>query len=534
MCRAIRYFTTLAFLLPALPAAASVPGVGLSPVRSQFLENPTIGDTGPQVGDGFGRALAVGDFDGDGRDDLAVGVPFDSGSIPSPIFLSGAVVVYFGDEDGTLDTAAPRRLRQLPGNGLEEHDQHGFALAAGDFDGDGFDDLAVGAPGEALGATTSAGAAFVYPGGPSGPFSDDFLLYTQATIGIPESAETDDSFGAALASGDFDQDGFDDLAIAAPGETLEGQAAAGWVVAIPGSAAGPDAAGAFGFSQIELPGNPESTDRFGRALAAGDWDGDGFDELAIGVPGEDAEAGALHLLFGGATGLTLAGAVVLDDFLLGGFTGAGDRFGDELAFGDFDGDGFDDLAVGIPFEDLPIAGGGSIQNAGQVVVAYGGANVPTLGLVQHWRESNLLGSPGPSEAFGSTLVAADFDGDGFDELAIAHPGENNFSGAVSIVGGSVAGLTSTHRRRFATGAEGVPGVPPGTFASALAAGDFDGDGYADLAVGSPSQAVGGIELAGAATVLRGALFADGFESENLQYWIAPASSLGSPGSLPPH
>jgi hypothetical protein len=226
----------------------------------------------------------------------------------------------------------------------------------------------------------------------------------------------------------------------------------------------------------------------------------------------------MHLLFGSASGLTLSGAVVLDDFLLGGFVDSGDAFADELGFGDFDGDGFDDLVVGIPFEDLPVAGGGTIQNAGQVVVAYGGAGVPTLGLVQHWREGDLQGNPSALDAFGSSLVAGDFDGDGHDELAIGHVGEDNFSGAVSVVGGSDGGLTAARRRRFATGAEGVPGVPPGTFAAALGAGDFDGDGFAELAVGSTSQSVGGIELAGAATVLRGALFADGFESGDAGYW----------------
>ncbi|GMU66883.1 MAG: hypothetical protein AMXMBFR36_31570 [Acidobacteriota bacterium] len=502
-------------------------------MRSLFLENPTIGDTGPQEGDGFGFALAAGDFDGDGHEDLAVGMPFDSGPIVAPLFASGAVVVYFGRIDGTLDTIAPRRLTQIPGSGFEELDQHGFALAAGDFDGDGFDDLAVGAPGEALGATTATGAVFVYPGGSSGPHQDDFLLYTQATIGIPETAEPSDSFGATLASGDFDDDGFDDLAIAAPGESLEGQAAAGWVVAIPGSGTGPDPSGAFGFSQVELAGNPETGDRFGLALAAGDWNGDGFDELAVGVPQEDAGTGALHLLFGSASGLTLSGAVVLDDFLLGGFTESGDRFADELAFGDFDGDGFDDLVVGVPGEDLPVAGGGTIQNAGQVVAAYGAVGVPTLGLVQHWRESDLQGSPGPGDTFGSSLVAADFDGDGHDELAIGHVGEDGFAGAVSVVGGSTIGLVSNRRRRFATGAEGVPGIPPGTFAAALGAGDFDGDGFAELAIGSTSQSVGGIELAGAATVLRGAQFADGFESDSLQYWTIPVSSLEPRSPTPP-
>jgi hypothetical protein len=505
----------LLLLAPLVAHAES--GVGLHPVRSLFLENPTIGNTGPQEGDGFAHALAAGDFNGDGHDDLAVGIPFDSGLLSAPVFQSGAVVVYFGDAAGTFQAVAPRRLSQID-SGLEAVDHHGFALCAGDFDGDGFDDLAVGAPSEAIGAIDDAGAVFVYPGSAGGPVHDDFLLLTQNTVGIAESAEAGDRFGAALASGDFDHDGFDDLAIGAFGETLNGSQAAGWVVAIPGSNTGPDPSGSFGFSQFELPGEPETTDSFGLALAAGDWDGDGFADLAVGAPGEDLGVGAAHVLFGGASGLTPSGSVVLDDFLLGGFTETDDGFGTALAFADFNGDAFADLVIGIPAEDLPAPGGGTVVNAGQVVVAYGGAGAPALGLVQHWRESDLQGVDGTNNFFGSALAAGDFDGDGFAELAIGLPGDDGNTGALAAVGGSAAGLTATRQRRFASGAEGAPGVPPGGFASSLAAGDFDGDGFADLGVGAPYQTVDGIEFAGAAAVLRGALFADGFESEDERYW----------------
>ena len=503
-------------------AAANAQGVGLSPVRSLFLPNPTIGNTGPQEGDIFGFALAAGDFDGDGRDDLAVGVPFDSGLVDDPVPQSGAVVVYFGAAGGTLDSSSPRRLAQQTGSGLEAGDLHGYGLASCDVDGDGFDDLAVGAPEEDLGAIVDAGAVFVYPGGPSGPFLDEFFLMTQDTVGVPEGAEAGDSFGLTIACGDFDDDGFDDLAIGAPGETIDGAQFAGWVVAIPGSSAGPDPAGSFGFSQLELPGTPETSDEFGIALAAGDWNNDGYDDLVIGVPGEDTGSGAAHAMFGGPSGLTPAGSVVLDDGVLGAFVEEDDRFGSALAFGNFDGDATVDLVVGVPSEDFPVQGGGSIDDAGQVVVAYGGSGIPTLGLVQHFSENTLQGNAEEDDAFGRAIAAGDFDGDGFDELAIGHPGDDIAVGAATVVGGTDAGLVATRRRRFVPGEAGVPGDPPGigqgNFAYALAAGDFDGDGFDDLGVGLPIESLDGIQFAGAAAVLRGALFADGFESGDTVHW----------------
>ena len=145
-------------------------GVGLSPVRSRHLENPTIGNTGPQEGDGFAHALAAGDFNGDGRDDLAVGIPYDSGLLAAPVFQSGAVIVYFGDAEGTFATAAPRRLAQF-GGGLESVDHFGLALCAGDFDGNGFADLVIAAVGEDVGDQENPGALLLFHGA---LFTDNF------------------------------------------------------------------------------------------------------------------------------------------------------------------------------------------------------------------------------------------------------------------------------------------------------------------------------------------------------------------------
>ncbi|MBP9145433.1 MAG: FG-GAP repeat protein [Thermoanaerobaculia bacterium] len=520
----------LALLLVTALAFADAESVGLSTVGAIYLPDPAIGATGVQADDAFGHAFATGDFDGDGREDLAVGVPGDSGPIGAPVPGSGSVIVFFGHATGLLAGSTPRLLSQT-GSGFEPFDSHGYALAACDFDGDGFDDLAVGAPGESVGATSAAGAVFTYSGRPGGPVTSGAGLYTQDTIGIPDGAEVEDRFGGALACGDFDADGFADLAIGAPGEALNGAAKAGWAVAIPGSATGLAPAASQAFDQLGtgLPGEPDGFDQFAYALAAGDLDGDGFDDLAIGVPGEAIAAGIAHVVFGGPAGLVAAGSMLLTDGALGGDPDLADRFALALAFGDFDDDGFDDLVIGIPFDtfDAPT---GVVDAAGQVVVVYGGPTIPTPGHVSHFAEDMILDPPASEtgDRFGQALATGDFDGDGFDDLAIGHPGENPSAvpehfdhGATTVIAGNAGGLGGGVRR-FAPVAEGLPGQPPqtsrGGFGSALVAGDFDGDGFDDLASGLPLEVVSGIDAAGAAIVLPGAAFADGFESANADYW----------------
>jgi len=527
---------TLCHVLRTTVALAGPFVVGLSPVGSLYLPDPAIGITGPQADDYFGFALASGDFDGDGLDDLAVGMPFDSGPVAAPVPGAGAVVVYFGRAAGLLAVATPRLLPQT-GSGYEPFDSHGHALASCDFDDDGFDDLAVGAPDESIGATASAGAVFVYTGRPGGPVTSGAGVYTQDTPGIPDGAEAGDRFGQALACGDFDGDGFDDLVIGAPGEALNGASNAGWAVVLPGSPTGLAPADSVELHQLGggLPSEPDGFDQFAYALAAGDLDGDGFDDLAIGVPGEAVAAGIAHVVFGGSGGVSVAGSMLLTDEILGGDPGLADRFALALAFGDFDADGFDDLVVGIPFDDFT-APCCPVKASGQVAVLYGAASIPTVGRVDYFAESLIFDPPASEtgDLFGHALAAGDFDGDGFDDLAIGHPAENPstmpefaYHGAATVIAGAGSGLGAGAVRRFAPAGEGVPGLPPessrGGFGSALAPGDFDGDGCDDLAVGLPYEIVSELDSAGASIILRGALFADGFESNGLQYWT-PASS----------
>ncbi len=194
-----------------------------------------------------------------------------------------------------------------------------------------------------------------------------------------------------------------------------------------------------------MNGGAESGDGFGWSLASGDFDDDGFDDLAIGVPGEDDSEGQVQVVFGSATGLRPSGNLFWSETFIGGLSEDGDRFGETLAAGDFDGDGFDDLVVGIPWENL-----GAAANAGQVDVLYGAFDGFNRMRTQFWAEDAIFGG-GTSEsndAFGYALASGDFDKDGFADLAIGHPAESvggAQDGAVTVLMGSAAGLTAARR-----------------------------------------------------------------------------------------
>jgi hypothetical protein len=366
-----------------------------------------------------------------------------------------------------------------------------------DFNGDGFADLAVGAPGEAIGALAGAGALNVLYGSADGlqPSADIFF---QGSGGVPGTAERDDAFGAAVAKGDFNGDMRFDVAVGAPDETVGGVTLAGAVNVLYGSPSGLTGAGGQLFTQD----NPEPVDFFGASLAAGDFDGDGFFDLAVGVPGEDVgsvdDAGAITVLFGSGGGITTAGSQTLFQGA-GGIAGSaevGDNFGHALATGLLANDDLADLVVGVPGEDV-----GAIADAGAVNVLAGSAG----GLVNGSLATQ--GNPEGGDAFGAAVATGDFDDTAGDDPAVGAPGETvggrPAAGAVSVFNGPPSGLAA--ERLLFQGTAGIPGTPEtgDAFGAAVAPTDTNGIGQWDLAVGVPSESVGPDVQTGVVNLLAG-------------------------------
>ncbi len=425
------------------------------------------------------------DFNHDGVADLAVGVPGEND-------IAGAVNVLYGAGSGLSGTGG--QVFFQVGGTAEFRDRFGSAQAAGDFNGDGFADLAAGASGEDVGSIADAGAVSVLYGSTSGLTTSGGRLFTQ----LGSAPETQDWFGWALAAGDFNHDGFADLAVGAPDESAGSAFAAGAVSVLYGSAGGLTTTGGRLFTQVG--GAVEGGDEFGWALAASDFNHDGFADLAAGAPGEAVGsaggAGAVSVLLGSAAGLTATGGRLFTQ--VGGAVEAGDQFGAALAAGDFNHDGFADLAAGAPSEKV-----GSTVDAGAVSVLPGSAAGLTA---TGGRLFTQLGSaPESFDVFGFSLAAGDFNHDGFADLAAGAPLEDAGTvadaGALSVLPGSAGGLTSNGGRLFTQVAGAVEAGDE--FGEQLASGDFNHDGFADLAAAAPTEDVGTVQKAGAVSVLPG-------------------------------
>lgn len=524
------------------------------------------GGAGAQVSGGPVRAAsaasasAFGDFNDDGYDDLAVGVPSEDIDGLRDV---GVIQVFYGGSGGLGVRGTEIVYQGTPF--IEGHpeagDRFGAAVTAGDFDGDGIDDVAVGVPGEDHGNIVDAGIVHIIRGSKSGLTSANDRLVSQATAG--GANEAGDQFGYAVAAGDFDNDGDDDLVASAPYEDVDlpgplplpiggsTVADAGEVAVVYGGA-GEDFAAMVNLwneDVLAAPGGPEADDHFGLTLAVGDFNGNDHDDLAIGAPDEDdfnlPSTGRVTVLYGRAgnsnpilgfpPGLSEVNAEYWAEDPIGeaplpadrvsGTPAAADFFGAALAAGDFNNDGRDDLAVGVPGQDVgpntPLPNGGAVNILSGIGPGTGdpggldGANNPQwVQRTSNPEQFNAMTNKGGAEAqdfFGLAVAAGDLNGDSYDDLIVGVPFEDIGSiadaGAVNVLLGRASGLSASGDQMVWQGSSGLKGGPErdDAFGTALATGDFNSAiaRNADLAVGIPSEDLGSVGDAGMVQVIDG-------------------------------
>jgi hypothetical protein len=397
----------------------------------------------------FGTSMVAGYFNDDHYCDLAIGTPAERINGKNNV---GAVVVLYGSMWGLTTNNAKKLTQDTYGvaGACESHDFFGASLAAGDFNGDGNDDLVIGAPGEDIGSIDRAGMIHVLWGRDWGLSTSNDLSFHQDSSNVPGQAEEGDLFGSALAVGNFDGDLYDDLAVGVPGEGLYGAGhSAGMVNLFRGQASGLKTSSRtlsqFRSIPAVLDWMAESWDRFGSSLATGDINGDGRDDLVVGSPTERLDdkhyAGAIDvILFKAGSNFPVLKQTHLHQDTPGVTGGAelSDQFGASLAMGDLDNDGYADLVVGAPYESI-----GSISRAGMAHILYGTSS----GISAYSCESlhqNVTDVPGSSQSndyFGTALSIGDFDADGRDDLVVGVPGDS----IVQVFEGTTSGLDSDGR-----------------------------------------------------------------------------------------
>ncbi|HEX7878737.1 MAG TPA: hypothetical protein VF720_04975, partial [Candidatus Eisenbacteria bacterium] len=391
--------------------------------------------SGEAAADWFGHAVVGGfDFNGDGYDDVAISAPF----LSTAILDAGRVYIHFRGPgaDGVADVTL---------TGLTVDDNLGWSFSSGDFNNDGYDDLVVAA----LDCCAYKGIAYIFLGG---AVPDNVADLTMT------GAANDDLYGYSVSgAGDLNGDGFDDWIIGAPQNDTGGSNAGRAYVYLGGSTLN---------SVIDLTLTGEAAgDQFGGDLSGvGDINNDGYDDWAVMADrhdGNGTNAGRAYLYYGGST-LNSTVDLVVDGVL-------SDYLGRVSGAGDMNGDGYDDWAVGAFVSGTSSSGvahvlfGGAIPNA-----------VPDI---------TINGGSGDSLGF-ALAGGGDVDGDGYDDLVVGVPGGDS-EGEVQVFRGGP--LTDARADLVLTGDESYD-----RFGYAVAlAGDENGDGASDLVVGAIYGGSGG-------------------------------------------
>ncbi|MGW3989881.1 FG-GAP-like repeat-containing protein [Streptomyces sp. NPDC004830] len=456
-----------------MPHPKSRRNVARCAALAALLTAPFVLSAGPAAA--AGPKTPVVDFNGDGFADLAVSAPF---ATVSGLQQAGYVSVLYGSSAGT-DTAHPQLITQategVPGDPME-YGTFGTSTAARDLDGDGYTDLIVGSyytpmvlwgspQGLGEGAPLGDAAYRVAAGDIDGDGHADVIANGNGNLevrfgpftraGAPARTNTleiaDESGPQDMAVGDMNGDGKDDVVTTNGFEEMQFHSRY------------------YKGTSTGLSSTFKSTGYYTVGGVVADVNKDGYGDFVARQVDHvsemmDYDAGAVRVVYGSANGPSTRTARITQnsagvpgtDEAGDNYRNFGDQFGYSLAAGDVTGDGYPDIAVGVPGEDV-----GSVREAGAVVLLKGGPSGLTGSGAQAFHQSTS-GVPGVSETsdnFGRTVLLADVNANNRADLIAAAPLEDGTykdSGAVWVLRGSKAGATTNNITSFSPGSLGAP------------------------------------------------------------------------------
>ncbi|OUS00209.1 hypothetical protein A9Q84_03220 [Halobacteriovorax marinus] len=423
----------------------------------------------------FGQSVAVGDFNNDGKNDVAVGAPAGDYSVPNSTGQtdSGAVFIYNSVEDQTDFTVANLMIS----SNSNTNNLFGTALYAFDINKDGYDDLLVGAPNEdRVGA--NSGTVYIFYGSATG------LNSTASQIIDHPNSTASEGFGSEIRMADLDKDGnYEIIVTARYADTPNTNAGNFWI--IPGTS---NILYSTALAvNVTMPGALSSaSDECGRGLAIGDYNGDTVDDIFLGCPYEDTgggNAGAVFVYLGnGTNGTWVVNNALPDVNIFNPVPTANDNFGESIITMDYNADSKVDLIVGAVRADESFTDSGSL---------YLFSDIQSNIIID-----SVVGPPYTSvtiDYFGSGMAVGDVTGDGQDDLVVGsiYGRLNGYaSGEVTALAQTYwGGIDFTNKSKTINyDYHLLPTLKKLTgndsFGSALCHGDMNNDGQDDLIVGA--------------------------------------------------